>query len=100
MIECAMRYSSTGTTRFCMHYVNGVRTMCGYGETRQVTVGEFRGIYIRTLNLSYLADTSAWNRIAEIAEIQARTWMYSGPYGYGDMDMLGRLIIIIIEIDN
>lgn len=24
-----------------------------------------------------------------IAEIQARTWMYSGPYGYGDMDMLG-----------
>ena len=45
-----------------------------------------------------MADISAWGRIAWIAEIQARTWMYSGPYGYGDMDMLGRLIVI--EIDN
>ena len=71
--------------------------MYGYGETRPVIVGEFRGIYIRTINLSYLADTSYWERIAWIAEIQARTWMYSGPYGHGDMDMLGR--IIVIEID-
>ena len=31
----------------------------------------------------------SWERIVYIAEIQARTWMYSGPYGYGDMDMLG-----------
>jgi hypothetical protein len=72
--------------------------MYGYGETRQVIVGEFRGIYIRTTNLLHVADTSTWDRIAWIAEIQARTWMYSGPYGYGDMDMLGRLIVI--EIDN
>ena len=33
-----------------------------------------------------------WDRIAYIADIQAKTWMYSGPYGYGDMDMLGAYI--------
>ena len=36
-----------------------------------------------------VVDARTWERIAYIAEIQARTWMYSGPYGYGDMDMLG-----------
>jgi hypothetical protein len=25
-----------------------------------------------------------------IAEIQARIWNYSGPFGYNDMDMLGK----------
>jgi len=30
-----------------------------------------------------------WDRIAYIADIQSKTWIYSGPYGYGDMDMLG-----------
>lgn len=80
-----------------MHYVNGVRTMYGYGETRRVTVGEFREIYIRTINLSHLADPSTWDRIVWIAEIQARMWMYSGPYGYGDMDMLGRLNVVGVD---
>ena len=31
----------------------------------------------------------SWDRIAWIAGVQAKIWMYSGPYGYGDMDMLG-----------
>ena len=75
-----------------MHYVNGVRMMYGYGEIRQGIAGEFQEISIRTVVLSYVAETSNWDRIAWIAEIQSRTWMYSGPYGYGDMDMLGRLI--------
>ena len=71
--------------------------MYGYGGTRQVIVGESQGIYTRTINLSHLVDTRTWDRIAWIAEIQARTWIYSGPYGHGDMDMLGRLIIIEID---
>src|SRR6266496_1627978 len=76
-----------------MHYVNGVRMMCGYGEIRRVIAGEFQETYIRTVVPSYLAETSYWDRIAWIAKIQSRTWMYSGPYGYGDMDMLGRFIV-------
>jgi hypothetical protein len=71
--------------------------MYGYGETRQVIVGEFQEIYIRTIDRARLADTRTWDRIAWIAEIQARTWMYSGPYGHGDMDMLGRLVVIKID---
>jgi hypothetical protein len=34
-------------------------------------------------------DISSWDQIAWIAGVQAKIWMYSGPYGYGDMDMLG-----------
>jgi alpha-galactosidase len=37
-------------------------------------------------------DVRTWDRIAWIASIQARTWMYTGPYGFGDMDMLGNLM--------
>jgi alpha-galactosidase len=39
-------------------------------------------------------DSRSWESIVWIANIQARTWMYSGPYGYGDMDMLGMILYI------
>lgn len=39
-------------------------------------------------------DNRSWESIAWIANIQSRTWMYSGPYGYGDMDMLGMIPFI------
>lgn len=29
-----------------------------------------------------------------IADIQARIWNYTGPYGFGDMDMLGILLLL------
>ena len=71
-----------------MHCVNGVKTTFGYGGMRQAIVGEYLRTSGRILPIS-LSDDSSWRRIAWIAAIQARTWMYSGPYGYGDMDMLG-----------
>jgi len=29
-----------------------------------------------------------------IASIQARIWNYTGPYGFGDMDMLGTPLLL------
>jgi hypothetical protein len=29
-----------------------------------------------------------------IASIQARVWNYTGPYGFGDMDMLGTPVFL------
>ena len=31
-----------------------------------------------------------WDRIVWIAEIHARIWNFSGPFGYNDLDMLGK----------
>jgi len=32
----------------------------------------------------------AWERMMWIASIQAGIWNYSGPYGFNDLDMLGK----------
>ena len=44
----------------------------------------------------------AWDRIMWIADIQARIWNYTGPYGFGDMDMLGIVLLLQLtrEIGN
>jgi hypothetical protein len=42
---------------------------------------------------------SEWDRIMHIASIQARTWDYTGPYGYNDMDMLG-IQTVLRDVDR
>jgi len=92
-IACATHSWNIGTNQFCTLYVNGVKVMFGNGETKLVTVGGSQRTSFRTLcrQLQSLTN-STWERIAWIANIQAEVWNYSGPYGYGDMDMLGTSI--------
>ena len=40
------------------------------------------------LSIIVVLKLRAWDRILFIASIQARVWNYTGPYGFGDMDML------------
>ena len=61
----------------------------GNGVIKLVIAGEFQMIFGRiTPNCTRLI-VSAWDRIMWIASIQAQVWNYTGPYGFGDMDMLG-----------
>lgn len=65
--------------------------MYGYGAMKQATVGESLETFGRIYYPCRRTDSRSWESIVWIANIQARTWMYSGPYGYGDMDMLGMI---------
>lgn len=42
----------------------------------------------------------AWDRMMWIAEIQSRIWNYSGPYGFNDLDMLGRTNPLVVKVDS
>src|SRR5579871_2859881 len=106
-----MPFSNSGINLSCMHYVNGAKTMFGNGVMRRVIVGEYQGIFIRislVLYSLFLFPVSmkkeiillrTWERIVWIAQIQAKTWMYSGPYGYGDMDMLGTPLPHLVSLN-
>lgn len=62
---------------------------------KRATVGGSRMIFGRSSSLhSDGVNGSAWDRIMWIADIQARIWNYTGPYGFGDMDMLGILLLL------
>ena len=63
---------------------------------------DFGGHLAVTQNLKQkeCPNFSAWDRIVWIASIQARIWNYTGPYGFGDLDMLGLFFRFLIDTDD
>ena len=78
--------------------MNGVKTTFGNGGMRLDTVGEYMLIFRRILPVSR-CDNRNWNRIVAIANFQAQIWQYTGPFGFGDLDMLG-MHILKVQLKN
>jgi len=71
----------------------------GNGETKLAIVGGYLVTSGRRPLWSDPLMVSEWDRIMHIASIQARTWDYTGPYGYNDMDMLG-IQTVLRDVDR
>jgi hypothetical protein len=90
-VTCEMP-SFTKVVQYYLQYVKVALTKFGNGGIKRVIVGGSPMISGRTSpTLRTLVETSAWDRLMYIASIQAKVWNYTGPYGFGDMDMLGAL---------
>ena len=91
-VICVMPWYNKNVQSY-LRSVKVVLMRYGNGATKLVIVGGFQTIFGRS-SPPFLTLMSAWDRIMLIASIQARTWNYTGPYGFGDMDMLGTLSFV------